>query len=68
MTQIQEEDKRDQGGQNKARERLREGRRREAVTGRYSTNAVTVPAEMVGKGDERLGAFLMCPVRRGPRN
>ena len=68
LTQIQEEGKRDQGGQNKAREHLKEGHHKGAVTGRYSTNAVATPAEMVGKGDGRLGASLMGTVHRGPRN
>ena len=68
LTQMQGEDKREQRNQNKAKGRRHSGRRRVAVTGRYSTNAVTVPAEMVGKGGERLGVSLMCPVRREPRN
>ena len=68
LTQMQGEDKRDQGSRNKAKERPDSGRSRVAVTGRYSTNAVTVPAEMVGKGGERLGASLVFPERWGPRN
>ena len=68
LTQMQGEDTREQRDRDKAKERPDSGRSRVAVTGRYSTNAVTVPAEMVGKGGERLGASLMCPVRRGPRN
>ena len=68
LTQMQGEDTREQRDRDKAKERPHSGRSRVAVTGRYSTNAVTVPAEMVGKGDARLGAFLMLPERWGPRN
>ena len=68
LTQTKEEDKRERRDRDKAKARPDNGRSRVAVTGRYGTNTVAVPAEMVGKGGERLGASLMCPVRRGPRN
>ena len=68
LTQTKEEDKRERRDRDKAEKRPDNGRSRVAVTGRYSTNAVTVPAEMVGKGGERLGASLVFPERWGPRN
>ena len=44
LTQTKEEDKRERRDRDKAEERPDNGRSRVAVTGRYSTNAVAVPA------------------------
>ena len=68
LTQTKEEDKRERRDRDKAEERPDNGRSRVAVTGRYGTNTVADPAEMVGKGDARLGGFLMLPERWGPWN
>ena len=66
VTQTQGEDKRERRDRDKAKGRPDKGRSRVAATGRYGTNTVADPAEMVGKGDARLGDLPMLPERWGP--